>query len=187
MRKRVLLAMLIFALSVIGAPAFVEAIQISAPLVTLGVGDTFTIPITITDAVDLESFQFDLSFAPLIVQANTAGAMAGALLPGDWFFTSPGFVDNIWGQILGISAFGSAFSGSGVIANIEFTGLAPGGSPLTFSNVFLNFSDQGFNIANGQVTSTAPVPEPSTLALLASGLAFLGARRLARGRSRDKL
>ena len=36
-----------------------------------GVGDTFTIAISITDAVDLTSWQFDLGFNPAIVQANS--------------------------------------------------------------------------------------------------------------------
>lgn len=186
MLKRILLAVFALASIVILASPRVEALQISAPFVTVGVGDTFTIPISITDAVDLEFFQFDLSFAPLIVQANTGGATAGGLLPSDWFFTSPGAVDNTNGDILGVSASGSAFSGCGVIANFEFTALASGVSALTFSNLFLNLSDQGFNIANGQitVTGTTSVPEPSTLLLFMSGLGLLGARRLFRSRGR---
>ncbi len=97
----------------------------------------------------------------------------------------PGAVDNTGGQILGVSASGSALSGSGVIANIEFTALAPGVSPLTFSHVFLNLSDAGFGVANGQIAVNSPVPEPVTLTLLTSGLALLGARRLRRrGRGR---
>ena len=186
MLTRPLLAALAVAWLMILAPPHVEAVQISAPFVTVGVGDTFPIPISITDAVDLAFFQFDLSFAPAIVQANTAGATAGALLPGDWFFTSPGAVDNTNGDIVGVSASGSPFSGSGVIANFEFTALAAGVSPLTFSNVFLNLSDQGFDVSNGQITVTGPgggaVPAPTTLVLLTSGLALLGARRLLRRR-----
>jgi hypothetical protein len=47
-----------------------------------------------------------------------------------------------------------------VLANIQFTALAPGVSPLTFSNVFLDLSDQGFSTVNGQITVT-----PATTAI----------------------
>jgi hypothetical protein len=69
------------------------------------------------------------------------------------------------------------------LANIEFTALVSGAPPLTLSNVFLNLSNQGFEIGNGAITVT---PEPGSLVLLAGGLAFLAAgRRLARPRRRD--
>jgi hypothetical protein len=187
MVKRTFLVALSLALLVILVPTFVEADGIpviSAPFVTVGVGDTFTIPISITDATDLEFFQFDLLFAPLIIQANVAGATAGALLPADWFFTSPGFVDNTLGQILGVSAYGSQVSGSGVLADIEFTALSPGVSPLTFLNVAVNLIEP-FEIANGQVPVNA-VPEPTTLMLLTSGLVLLGMGRLPRRGRRVK-
>jgi hypothetical protein len=66
-------------------------------------------------------------------------------------------------------------SGSGVLAEIEFQALARGLSPLTLSNVFLDLSDQGFNISNGQVLV---VPEPSSLALLICGLVLLRTRTI---------
>ena len=188
MSKRALCSLCFLALLVVLRPQQVEANPIvSAPFVTVAAGDTFTLSISITDGVDLESFQFDLGFDPLIVAANVAGATAGAVLPGDWFFTGPGAVDNSAGQILGVSAFGSAFSGSGEIAEIEFTALMAGVSPLTLSSVFLNFSDAGFDVADGQITVTGgqAVPEPTTLALLALGLLAFGARRPAARARRD--
>jgi hypothetical protein len=187
MLKRTLLSACLIALLVLLQPQRVEAIPVlSAPFVTVAVGDTFTIEVSITDAVDLAFFQFDLAFAPLIVQADPAGATTGVALPGDWFFTSPGIVDNTGGWILGVSAFGSAFSGSGVVAEIEFTALTAGVSPLTFSNVFLNLFD-AFDVSNGQITVTGvtPVPEPTTLALLAIGLLAFGARRQSARARRD--
>lgn len=152
---------------------------VSVPNLTVGVGDSIPVSISITDAIDLEYFQFDLAFDPLIVAANNAGATTGALLPADWYFTSSGFVDDTAGHILGVSAFGSAFSGSGEIAVINFTALAPGVSGLMLSNVFLNLSDHGFNTSNGQLS----VPEPGTLSLLVCGFVLISmARRLRRRR-----
>src|SRR5207302_626083 len=96
-------------LSVVLCPALAYAV----PIVTAGSGpvpvlekisDVFTIPISITDAVDLTSFQFDLSFNAGVLQANTAGATLGGFLPADWSFTSLGAVDNTAGNILGVSA-----------------------------------------------------------------------------------
>lgn len=189
--KRMLLAAFIFALPVLLSPGLVEATQISAPFETVGVGDTFTIPISITGATDLTSWQFDLSFDPSIVQANsvTEGPFMSAF--GLTSF-GPGVIDNGTGMI---SLVTDAYvdlppnpSGDGILASIEFLALTPGVSPLTFSNVFLNWSYQGFDLTNGQITMTgaAPVPEPTTLALLAGGLLLLGLLRLAGFRSRGK-
>src|SRR5437879_757569 len=125
---------------------------ITAGSATVNAGQTFTIPISITNPsmVDLTSFQFSLAFNPTILQANVAGATAGSLLPGDWFFTSSGAVDNTSGNIVGVSTFGSAVSGSGVLANLSFQAITQGLSPLTLSDVFLNDLDHtsGFFIKN---------------------------------------
>ena len=99
MVKRTLLVALSFALFVILAPTFAEADPvISAPFVTEGVGDTFTIPISISDAVDLTFWQFDLAFNPTIVQANSVieGTFMSAF--GITLF-SPGVIDNTAGLI----------------------------------------------------------------------------------------
>ena len=189
---RTLLAALAMAAIVILQPLRVAADPVlSAPFVTVGVGDTFTIPISITGSTDVTSWQFDLVYSPSLVKANsvTEGPFMSAF--GTTSFT-PGVIDNVTGLI---SLVADSYvdlppdpSGDGVLANIEFTALATGVSPLTFSNVFLNFSNEEFSITNGQitVTGTARVPEAATLALLTSGLALLIVRRLTRrGRSND--
>src|SRR5688572_9843691 len=113
------------------------------PIVTAGsgvvpvvvtVGDVFTIPISITDAVDLTSFQFDLSFAAAILQVTTTGVTESPFFTqGGPTVFNPGFVDNTNGQILGVSdalTIQSPVNGSGVLVNIEFQAIAVGVSPL---------------------------------------------------------
>lgn len=168
----------------------VEAIPlVSVGSATVNVGDTFTIPVSITDAVDLTSFQFDLSFIASIWQA--IGVTESAFFAqGDITVFTPGFIDNTTGQIFGVAdalIFQSPVNGDGILANIEFTAIAAGTSPLTLSNVVLNLSDSGFDVENGEVCVKSPtattcepggvVPEPGTVVLLAMGLALLTWRR----------
>ncbi len=91
------------------------------------------------------------------------------------------------GSIFGVTDFFNDLPpnpfGAGLLATIEFTALAPGISPLIFSNVFLNFDDDGFAAVNGQITVTGSahsVPEPTSLVLLSTGAALLGLRQRAR-------
>ena len=173
-------------------PARAQAAPIiSAPLVTVEVGDLFTIPISITDAVDLTLWQFDVAFDPAIVQA---GAVTEGAFMSDFgvTFFGPGVADNTSGLISLVSGsyvdFAPFPSGSGVLAEIAFLALSPGVSPLMFSNVFLNLSDQGFEIADGAIQVNGdpglqPVPEPGTLLLAGAGLG-LGAWRRFRSAAR---
>jgi Cohesin domain len=152
---------------------------ISSPLVTVNVGDRFVVPISIADATDLTSWQFDLGFNPTIVNVDsvTEGPLMSSF--GLTLF-GPGVIDNTAGLISLVTDSYADLppdpSGSGVLANIEFTALAPGVSPLTFSNAFVNDLDGGFGATNGQIIvgGTTAVPEPGTFTSLASGVALVG-------------
>jgi uncharacterized protein (TIGR03382 family) len=186
---RAVLALTLFAL--FASPPRVDAIPlVSVGSATVNVGDTFTIPVSITGAVALTSFQFDLSFNALILQVTATGVTESIFFTqGDSTVFTTGVIDNTTGQILGVSdalIFQLPVNGDGVLANVEFDAMAPGSSALTLSNVFLNLSDSGFTVANGEVCVNAveatrcgsQVPTPGTLALLVMGLALLMGRRL---------
>jgi hypothetical protein len=192
MRRASLVSLAVVAM--LAVPFQVHAIPIvSVGSATVTLGDIFTVPVSITDAVDLRSFQFDLSFNPSIVQVTPTGVTESPFFTqGDITVFVPGVVDNTNGNILGVAdalIFQPSVNGSGVLANIEFQATGVGTSPLTLSNVFLNDLNTGFAVTNGSVcvnpprgntcTPTPPVvPEPGTLALLlAAGLALFTGRQ----------
>ncbi|PYM31661.1 MAG: hypothetical protein DME15_16960 [Candidatus Rokuibacteriota bacterium] len=184
--RKVLLILALAAALEHPAPSYALPI-VTAGSATVTVGQIFTIPISITDAVDLTSFQFDLSFIATILQVTPTGVTEDPFFTqGDITVFNPGVVDNTNGQILGVSdalIFQPPVNGSGTLVNIEFQAIAVGVSPLTLSNVFLNLSDQGFGVVPGVVTvgpAVAPIPGPATLSLLSVGLGALGLRRLLR-------
>ncbi len=160
----------------------------AAPVVTVGLarvhaGDTFDIPILISgvdDTVGLTAWQFDLSFEPDIVKplAVTEGPFLANF--GTTLY-SPGVTDDGAGTITLVT---DAYvdqdmpSGSGVLAMITFTAVGPGTSALSPASVFLNFSDSGFSVNDGDVQVTSKVPEPgmAVLTLFGSLLLASGAR-----------
>jgi len=153
-----------------------HALSITVDSPTVNAGDTVTINLNVADAVNLTSWQFDLNYNPLLLQANSVTEGSFLSSAGSTLFI-PGFIDNTAGLIGGMSGFFTDLippSGSGVLATIEFTALASGLSPLTLSNVFVDGLDSGFTVTNGSAT----VPEPSSLALLLlGGLTLWGMRR----------
>jgi PEP-CTERM motif len=134
-------------------------------------GTQFTVDVVIT-GVDpgnpLNGFTFDLVYLPAILTAD--GVMDGGfLLPAvnisEMDLTAPDV--NFTETTLG--AMGA--SGSGILAHVLFTAMAPGFSQLSMNDVAItNPAGQSIalsGIANGGVTVT---PEPGTVLLFAMGL-----------------
>jgi hypothetical protein len=153
---------------------------------------TFALPVQITGAIQVSSWEFALTYNPADVQVNTtcdpfSGDIYCSLVTsyateGDFFAAGapfnlllPGFVDlnpstlAQTGLLFGVTgAYGGpppAPSGSGTLAFIEFTRLGSGDSPIT---------------VKGTAVSDSTVPEPGTLALLATGLLLPRVRRVFR-------
>jgi Cohesin domain/PEP-CTERM motif len=153
--------------------------------------DTFTVDVSIADAVDVIGFQFDLTYDETLLTVTdvTEGPFLGSggagtvFLPGD-FTTTPGSITFTLGALSGLDP---GINGGGVLAHIVFTPILPGASALTLSNALLQ--DSTFEVIEPELSSgrvviaestTAPqVPEPSTLMLIATGLAAAYRRRRA--------
>jgi hypothetical protein len=192
--------------TIIAAVTFLFAVPIvpgasrAAPILAIGsdtvhVGDVFEIPVSISGASGLTSFQFDLAFNPAIVKVlgfdDTGTDFETAAINGGGSLTGiTGFTNNTAGQLSGVAdsmsgVFGPGLT-SGSLASIDFEALAVGVSALTLSNAFLTdnglFLSSGnldFGLQNGQVTVMAAtaVSEPSTLLVLIAGLALLAILR----------
>lgn len=146
--------------------------------------DDFLLPVDISGAADLQSWQFTLLFDSTVVQEvdpldGSSGIYGAEFTPGDLSsltFILSGFPLNAFGEVETVAGEYPSLltgpSGDGVLAYVLFN-FIPGqetNSP--------NFSIQSATIVSG-------APEPTTLVLVASALALLGGRRLARREPRN--
>lgn len=170
-------------------PSQGHALSITVGSATVNAGNTFTVNVNVAGASNLTSWQFDLGYNPLLLQANSVTEGPFLAAGGLTLFGPPLFIDNTTGLISGVTDSLLALpgvSGSGVLATIEFTALSAGLSPLTPSSIALDLLNSGFSVANGSVCVQGgpacgggnPVPEPGTGALLLlGGFTLWGLRR----------
>jgi hypothetical protein len=147
--------------------------------------NSFTVNITITGAVDLYAFQFDLGFDPSILQ-TTSVTEGSFLLSGGATFLVPGTIDNTAGAISNIAdtLVGPVpgVNGDGDLINITLNAIGTGTSELTLANqIFLNstltditdsitFTGSAVTVSSG----TSVIPEPATITITLMALAVLG-------------
>jgi hypothetical protein len=191
MLKHTLLSACLIALLVVLQPQRVEASVISVGPYTPSTTIPFVVPIEITGAVALASWNFDLTYDATDIVINTAcdsttdlfcDSLSGPVTQGPFFASVasfpplfvPGFIltdasSNQTGQLLGVNGAWQdpppGPSGNGILAYVEFV-TAPNGT--------------GTSTITVQGGSTSSAPEPATLALLSFGLLLLGAERLRR-------
>ena len=189
--RRMRIALIIaglFLASISSLPSFADDVPIlsfASSSSTVGAGSNVVLDVNIANVTDLFAFQFDLSFAPGTVSA--ASIVEGAFLAGGGTTAFiPGTIDNVGGTIAATADTligpGPGVNGSGTLAVLTLTGLAPGTSSIDFSSVFLldsNLTGINSSLQSGSVTVTSTaVPEPNTLVLLIAGMSLLASRFL---------
>ena len=189
--RRMRIALIIaglFLAPIFSLPSFaddVPILSIAPSSSTVGAGSNVVLDLNIANVTDLFVFQFDLSFAPGTVSA--ASIVEGAFLAGGGTTAFiPGTIDNVGGTIAATADTligpGPGVNGSGTLAVLTLTGLAPGTSSIDFSSVFLldsNLTGINSSLQSGSVTVTSTaVPEPNTLVLLIAGMSLLASRFL---------
>src|SRR5262249_30870871 len=144
MLKRVILASVFAATCALAAASGQAAPMLSVGSAISDIGGTFTVQVSIQDAVNLTSFQFDLSYDPSILSVvgftdvgtdfDLAATAGGGTLTGLTGFSLPGLLSGVADSMSGAL---SGLSGNGVLVDVTFQSLAAGVSPLVLSNAFL--------------------------------------------------
>lgn len=159
---------------------------------TVSTGGTVALDIVVTDVTDLYVWQLDLLFDPSAFQAT--GADPGPIFGSTGNFYA-GDIDNTAGTVTFVMDMLNGdvpgFTGGGLLTTIYLTAGAVGG-PFAFDllnvwaadSMFGDIVFDGINGASVSITdgSGVVVPEPSTFALTALGLAaaVFAARRARR-------
>lgn len=176
------------ALALVSSQAWAISLSFDLASSSVSVGDSFDVDITISglEFDDLSSFNFDVSYDSTV-------------LAFDSYVLGPELTDSFWGQddwSFGDDGMGtvnlSEFSwlwdlsfqpDSFTLATVSFTGSAAGLSMLTLSNVILGDAwgaPLQADLYSGSVDVNAPVPEPGTILLFATGIVGLAGHRLRR-------
>ncbi len=112
------------------------AVRVDAPADPQRIGDSVTVAVEVTEAVDLKSFEFTLSFNPAVVEVE--GVELGDFM-SDAFTLDP-IIDAVQGTVrFGATDLGpgAGKSGDGRLATVTVRAVGVGTSPLTLTDVKL--------------------------------------------------
>jgi hypothetical protein len=155
----------------------VTQVSISPPSQTVNAGQTFTVNVFIEPAEAIAGAQFNLSFDPALLTANSVAE--GNLLKQNGALTvfgngtinnSAGTITNVYGAII---TAGATVSSPETLASISFTAKTSAGtSPVTLHNVVVGNATGGavtINVTDGDVTINIPAtPTPTPTPTLTS-------------------
>ena len=134
--------LVLFPLSIASADNI--TVSIEAPDGALDAGSDFVARVNITEVTDLDSFQFDITYDPNVIQATdvTGGLIAATNVPTNWNVASPSGTIIVIGNLSGASGV----TGSGYLAEIHFFVVGSDGST---SDITLSGGKLFDNIAVG--------------------------------------
>lgn len=136
--KKLLVMVMVLALVLMACSQAVPTVtpKVSNVGGTVGATTDFTIQVQVTNIVNFDAANYDITFDPALVSVSTvrAGLIGTTAIPADtWSVVSPGTL-RIINNLPGINGV----SGSGYLAEIDFTILAAGTVNLGITNGILS-------------------------------------------------
>jgi hypothetical protein len=194
MRTRPFVAMFVACVALLGVPSLARALPIvslSPPSQDAEVGDPVSVDIRVDGLTDaIGGFSLTLDFDDEVLE-GVGYTIGGALGLGNdesfGFAVGAGSLDLYFTSVADESTLAAAQGTGFILATVTFQALTDGLSPLTLLNVVLSDAtgaEEPFTQRNGDVCvggdCAAPVPEPGTILLVASGLGAAISRRYRR-------